>query len=66
MCQLLLGSVSDFAALAGHAQLMIARKINASPSVAVALTSGSRAANTGPNTSPYNELTTPPNATHVR
>jgi hypothetical protein len=43
---------------------MIARRINIRPSVAADFTSGSLAAKTGPNTSPYASMIAPPTRTH--
>ena len=45
---------------------MSPNRIRASPSVATALTSGSRPASGGPNAIPYASVTTPPNRTHTR
>jgi hypothetical protein len=45
---------------------IVPSRISASPSVAVAFTSGSRPASGGPNRIPYTSVTTPPNRTHTR
>ena len=49
----------------GHNKSINPNKINNTPNVAAAFTNGSRPANTGPNTIPYPNVTTPPNTTHT-
>ena len=56
----------DWPPLEGHSRSMAPSRISVRPSVAAALTSGSRRASTGPNTIPYSNVTTPPNNTQIR
>ena len=52
--------------IASHTHCITPTRMSNKPRVAVAFTSGSRAANGGPNTTPYSRVTAPPNRMQTR